>query len=74
MSPNETFFAFGFVSTLTVAILATWFGYVVPLLICQYRILVDHMYHWNLPSPEKSVYNSQQETATEVEIQPLSVV
>jgi hypothetical protein len=42
MSPLETFFACGFVSTFAVAILATWFRYL-PTLISQYRILVDRL-------------------------------
>lgn len=42
MSPLETFFACGFISTFTVAILATWFRYL-PTLIFRYRILVEHL-------------------------------
>ena len=49
MSPFETFFAFGFVSILAVALLATGYRYM-PTLIALYRILV---YQWNQPIPPK---------------------
>jgi hypothetical protein len=51
MSPCETFFAFGFISTFTVALLATWFRYM-PTLIALYRVIV---YQWNQPGEEKYV-------------------
>lgn len=49
MSPFETFFAFGFISTFTVALLATWFRYY-PTLIALYRVIV---YQWNQQESEK---------------------
>ncbi len=49
MSPFETFFAFGFISTFAVALLATWFCYV-PTLIALYRTLA---FQWNQPGTEK---------------------
>lgn len=49
MSHFETFFAFGFVSTMAVALLATEWRYM-PTLIALYRILV---YQWNQPIPSK---------------------
>lgn len=73
MSASETFFAFGFISTFAVAIVVIWFGYVVPQLISQYRILVYHLYHWNPSSPKNPVNASQQATNPELEIQPISV-
>ena len=49
MSPFETFFAFGFVSILAVALLATGYRYM-PTLIAFYRIIV---YQWHQPIPPK---------------------
>ncbi len=49
MTPFETFFAFGFVSAVAVALLATGYRYM-PTLISLYRILV---YQWKQPIPSK---------------------
>lgn len=49
MSLFETFFAYSFVSTLAVALLATGYRYM-PTLISLYRIVV---YQWKQPIPSK---------------------
>jgi len=49
MSPCETFFAFGFVSTFVVALLATGLRYL-PTLLDLYRFFA---YQWKQPSLEK---------------------
>jgi hypothetical protein len=43
MSPFETFFAFGFVCTFALALIATWLRYL-PTLIALYRMLAHHCY------------------------------
>lgn len=49
MSPCATFFAFSFVSTLAVALLATCLSFL-PTLIALYRIMT---YNWHHPHQEK---------------------
>ncbi|MBV8886688.1 MAG: hypothetical protein JO235_22210 [Chroococcidiopsidaceae cyanobacterium CP_BM_RX_35] len=49
MSPCETFFAFGFVSTLAVVLLASWFRFL-PTLIALYQVIT---YNWPQPHQEK---------------------
>lgn len=73
-TPFETFFAFGFVSTFVVALLATWVRYGLPLLISLYRTLVCRLYNWNPSTLEKTVYNSQEVTNPQFEIQNISVI
>lgn len=67
MSPFETFFALGFVSTLACALIATWFRYVVPRLISLYRTLA---YYMESAQFGKVRYGSRQVTDTELNIQP----
>lgn len=73
-SPFETFFAFGFVSTFVVALLATWFRYGVPLLISLHRTLARRLYNWNPSTLEKAVYGSQPAIDAELDIHHTSIV
>ncbi|MBV9388030.1 MAG: hypothetical protein JOZ78_16525 [Chroococcidiopsidaceae cyanobacterium CP_BM_ER_R8_30] len=54
MSNFETFFAFSFVSTAAVALLATWFRYL-PVLIVTYRSL-SYQLEQSAPKPDTEYF------------------